>query len=161
MSRGIRRRDLLAAAGLGAAANFPWEMAHSLLYRDPPGFTWREHLVCCGLASLADGAGVAVIFAMGALVFRDPRWTRQQSPARWGFAALLGLAGAIITEWLALRLGWWGYGPAMPRLPGTGLGISPLVQFVVLPLGVLFWALPRWWARHDREGDAREPTSAS
>ena len=52
------------------------------------------------------------------------------------------------TEWLALRLGWWTYSPAMPRVPGTDLGASPLAQFVVLPLGVLFWILPRLW-KHD------------
>lgn len=141
----VRKCDLLAAAGLGAVANLPWEMAHSLLYRDPPGFTWEQHLVCCGLAALVDGAGIAAIFGVGALAFRDPRWTRVRSPARLGAAALLGLGGAVVTEWLALRLGWWGYGPAMPRVPGTDLGISPLVQFVVLPPGVLFWALPHWW----------------
>ena len=141
----IRKNDLLAVTTMGAAANFPWEMAHSLLYRDTAGFTWREHLLCCGLASLADGVGVMAIFGVGAVAFREARWTRRRTPARLGTAALLGLAGAVATEKLALRLDWWAYGPAMPRVPGTDLGISPLVQFIVLPLGVLFWALPRWW----------------
>jgi hypothetical protein len=146
-------RDLLVSAGLGVGVNFPWEMAHSLLYRDPPGFTWGQHLACCGLASLADGLGIAAIFALGALAFGDPRWTRRRTTGRVLFAALLGLAGAAVTEWLALRLGWWGYGPAMPRVPGTNLGVSPLAQFVLLPLLVLFWALPRRWShRGERDG---------
>ena len=147
---GVRRRDVLAAGVLGAAANFPWEMVHSLLYRGWREATWPQHLVCCGLASLADGVGIAAIFLAGAVAFRDPHWTRIVSAARLGLAALLGLGAAVATEWLALRLDWWAYGPAMPRVPGTNLGISPLVQFVVLPLGVLFWALPRWWSRRSR-----------
>jgi hypothetical protein len=151
----IRKRDLLAAAGLGAAANFPWEMAHSLLYRGASGFTWKQHVVCCGLASLADGAAIAAIFAIGALAFRDPQWVRVRTPARLGITALLGFVGAAVTEQLALDLDWWGYGPAMPRVPGTELGISPLAQFVLMPLGVLFVALPRWWDRWDRGDPAR------
>ena len=148
----VRRHDLVTAGLLGAAANFPWEMAHSLLYRDAAQFTWRQHLVCCGLASLADGVGIAAIFAIGAAAFREPRWTRQMTPSRLGTVVLLGIAGAVATEWLALRLDWWAYTPAMPRVPGTNLGISPLVQFIILPLVVLFVALPRWW-RHRSEGN--------
>ena len=135
-------RDLPAAFALGAGVNFPWELAHSLLYRGMSSFTWLQHLVCCGLAALADGAGIAVIFAVGAVVFRDPRWTRCCCPRRLGLVVLLGLVGAVLTERLALSLDWWAYGPAMPRVPGTDLGVSPLVQFAVLPPVVLFWALP-------------------
>jgi hypothetical protein len=142
--------DLLRSFTLGTIANFPWEMAHSFLYRGVPGFTLEQHLVCCGLASVADGVAMAAIFGGGAALFRDPKWTRDLSAARLGVTMLLGLLGAVITEWLALHLGWWGYGPSMPRVPGTELGVSPLVQFVVLPLVVLFWALPRWWSHGHR-----------
>lgn len=147
-----RGGDLFTAFAIGAAANFPWEMAHSLLYRNPRGFGLKEHLICCGVASLADGVGIAAIFAVGAAAFREPRWTRQITPSRLGAATLLGIGGAVVTEWLALRLDWWAYTPAMPRVPGTNLGLSPLVQFIVLPLLVLFGALPRWW-RHRSEGN--------
>lgn len=147
----VRAGDLVTAGLFGAAANFPWEMAHSLLYRGWREATWQQHLACCGLASLADGAGIAAIFGVGALVFRDGRWTRQCSAPRLGLAAALGLTGAVVTEQLALRLDWWAYGPAMPRVPGTRLGVSPLVQFLVLPLGVLFGVLPRWWGHRSQD----------
>ncbi|HZO91681.1 MAG TPA: hypothetical protein VFB38_25390 [Chthonomonadaceae bacterium] len=135
---------------LGIVANFPWEMAHSLLYRGATKWTMGRHLLCGGLAALTDGAGIAVIFGFGIVVFRDARWTRLRSLARLGFTALLGLAGAILNEWLALRLDWWGYGPTMPRVPGANLGITPLIQFMAMPLGVLFWALPLCWHYPER-----------
>ena len=152
----IQTADLVAAAGLGAAVNFPWEMAHSFLYRGGPELSSGQHLLYCGLAALADGAGIAAIFALGAAVFRDSHWPQRRSAARLGAAALMGVGGAVLTEWLALRLGWWSYGPAMPRVPGTDLGVSPLVQFVMLPIAVLFWALPRWWRSdvHHRKPDS-------
>jgi hypothetical protein len=80
---------VLASAVLGALVNFPWEWAHSVLYRGVPSFTWRDHLVCCGLAALADGVGIGVIFGIGAIAFRDPHWTGRPSPARLGLVALL------------------------------------------------------------------------
>jgi hypothetical protein len=145
----VQWKDLLAAFALGSAVNFPWELAHSLLYRGVARFPVMQHLVCCGLAALADGIGIAAIFTTGAVVFRDPYWTRLCTPARVCLVVLLGLAGAVVTEHLALRLDWWGYGPAMPRVPGTNLGITPLVQSMVLPVVVLFLALPRRWKRDE------------
>jgi hypothetical protein len=144
-----RWKDLWIAFMVGAGVNFPWEMAHSFLYRGVRGFTWEQHLVCCGLAALADGAGIALIFATGARCFREARRTQRAGLGPFALTVLLGLVGAVLTEHLALRLGWWAYGPAMPRLPGTELGLSPLVQFVVLPVWVLFWALPRRWKRDE------------
>ena len=134
---------------MGAIVNFPWELAHSLLYRGVPGFTWVQHLVCCGLAALADGIGIALIFWAGAQYFGEARWTRRCGLGQIALVLLLGFIGAVLTEYLALELGWWAYGPAMPRVPGTDLGISPLVQFMLLPIPVLFWALPWWWRRDE------------
>src|SRR5258708_5041040 len=121
--------DLIRSAIFGTVVNFPWEMAHSLLYRGSAGWTLTRHLICCGLASLADGIGIAIIFCFGSFVFRDAQWTRIRSVTRIAFAALLGLTQALIVEWVALRLDWWAYMPMMPRVPGTNLGVSPLVQF--------------------------------
>lgn len=137
-------KNLLPVIVLGALANFPWEMAHSFLYRGVADFTLKQHLECCGLASLVDGAGIALISYAGARVFGEPRWTQRATPTKLLFTGLLGLVGAVLVERAALHLDWWAYGPQMPRLPGTRLGLSPLLQFVLLPLGVLFWALPRW-----------------
>lgn len=147
MSTRPRSSDLFAIVAWGAAANFPWEMAHSLLYRGAENWGWKRHLLCCGLASLADGLDIAAIFGIGVMVFSEWRWTRQLSSIRLGLTGLLGLAGAVAIEQSALRFGWWAYEPAMPRVPGTELGLSPLVPFTIVPLVVLFWVLPRQWSR--------------
>ena len=39
----------------------------------------------------------------------------------------------------------------LKSLPNLFLGAGPLAQFVILPLGVLFWALPRWSFSPKRE----------
>lgn len=119
--------DLLAATAWGVAANFPWEMAHSFLYRGAEGWGWKRHLLSCGLASLADGIGITLIFGIGVVVFNERRWTRCSSMIRSGATGFMGLIGAVAVENLALRLGWWSYESAMPRVFGTELGLSPLV----------------------------------
>ena len=151
-----RWKDLLLAFVLGSVADFPWEMAHSVLYQGMSRLGWVRGTVCCVLASLADGVGIAVIFAAGALLFRDWRWTRHLSAGRVALVVLVGVVIALLTEQTALRLGWWSYGPRMPRVPGTDLGVTPLAQFVLLPPAVLFWALPRWWDRKRRNDEANE-----
>ena len=121
--------------------------AHSLLYNGISEWDWKQHLICCGLASLAEGIGFVLIYGLGILVFHDSRWTQRTTPSRLGLAMLLGLLGAAIMEWLALRWGWWSYAGTMPRLPGTELGISPLLQFAILPVIGLFIVLLWWWRR--------------
>jgi hypothetical protein len=139
--------DLSAATAWGVAANFPWEMAHSFLYRGAESWGWKRHFLCCGLASLTDGIGIALIFGIGVVVLNERRWTRCSSLIRLGATGFVGLIGAVAVEQLALRLGWWSYKPAMPRIFGTELALSPLVQLTLIPLVVLFLVLPRQW-RH-------------
>lgn len=52
--------------------------------------------------------------------------------------------GVVITaaiEWLATRGLWvqsWHHLPAMPPVPGPGIGLAPLLQWVLPPLIVWF-----------------------
>ena len=56
---------------------------------------------------------------------------------------LLGLAYTVFSEWLNVEVrGSWGYASAMPRVPPLGTGLSPLLQWVVVPLVAFTWARP-------------------
>jgi hypothetical protein len=41
---------------------------------------------------------------------------------------------AILSEWLNVKI-WrsWAYTSAMPLLPGTGTGLTPLLQWLIVP----------------------------
>jgi hypothetical protein len=54
---------------------------------------------------------------------------------------LLGVAYTVFSEWqnVAVR-GSWAYAPAMPRLPPLGTGLSPLLEWIVVPLTAFAWA---------------------
>ena len=56
---------------------------------------------------------------------------------------LVGLAYTVFSEWLNVEVrGSWAYAPAMPRVPPLGTGLSPLLQWVVVPLVAFIWARP-------------------
>lgn len=76
------RRNLLPAFAIGAAAI---DQGVSRLRGEPHHrggeYTWRKHLACCGIAALS---------AAGALLFRDPWWTRSPARPRLPVAVLRG-----------------------------------------------------------------------
>ncbi len=54
-----------------------------------------------------------------------------------GAVVLVVAIGVSITaaiEWLATRGHWVGSWNYLPLLPGTGIGLAPLLQWVLLPL---------------------------
>jgi hypothetical protein len=129
------------AAIAGAALNAPWEVAHTSLYA--VGRTGLfDHVVCCGFASLGDAAGVAIIAVTGAAAFRDARWHRHATAVRVVLTMVLGGGVAVVVEYTARAAGIWSYSPAMPRLLGTAVGLSPFAQFVLTPALAIFVGVP-------------------
>src|ERR1700704_231489 len=94
----------------------------------------------CFVASLGDGLLVLLIFAVGASVLRRVDWFER--PGAGGFLVMLaaGLVIALAVEWIAVHVAQrWSYTDQMPRIPGLGLGIVPVVQMLVLPPWVFFF----------------------
>ena len=68
---------------------------------------------------------------------RSRRWI--VAAKGWHLAGLIAIGVSITAaiEWLATRGYWianWSYLPTMPLVPGAGIGLVPLLQWVVLPL---------------------------
>lgn len=80
---------------------------------------------------------------------RDRRWLFGPSAATWSIYLSIGLVLTVVFELLAIGpLGRWRYGAAMPIVPGLGVGLSPLMQWVVIP------PLGLWLARRHIAGAA-------
>jgi hypothetical protein len=64
-------------------------------------------------------------------------------------AIILGIAYTNLSEWLNVQiLRRWSYTPAMPVLPLIGTGLTPLLQWVVVP--ALAFAIIAGWDRRLR-----------
>ncbi len=53
---------------------------------------------------------------------------------------MLGVGYTTFSEWLNANVrGTWAYSPWMPRLPPLGTGLSPLLQWIVVPAAVFLF----------------------
>lgn len=126
------KRFILVVAITAFILNFIWEMAQGPLYQ---GFEydWKP-LSFCALASIADMFSVLILFFAFALVYREVYWIKNMRISRVLMLVTIGSIGAILTELWHTGRGDWYYSDTTPLLPFVAVGVSPVVQFMVLPL---------------------------
>ncbi len=111
--------------------NLIWENAQAPLYAGYAGFV--EHFPICLNATLGDVAMNLIVYAIIALIFRNPYWIETMSWKSLLLAIALGtLLGAGVEQFL-IAIHRWSYAPNMPILPIINLGFTPLVQMALLP----------------------------
>ena len=130
---------LLVFALLTFVFHFSWEILQAPLFaRIPTMSHWQATLVC--LKAAIGDVGIALAgFATAALGDRDGRWFI--APSAGALTAYIG-TGMLITiafEWHAVH--WanrWAYSELMPIIPVVRVGLAPVMQWIVLPVVVLF-----------------------
>ncbi len=135
-----------------AALNLAWEAAHVRLYA-----LWQEaelayiafSVMHCALGDVLIGS-IALLLALIA--------GREGPLARWrwrrtGLLTLVfGVGYTVFSEWMNITiLRSWTYGESMPRLQlgSLEIGVSPLLQWLVVPPAAL------WLARYAVGGQPR------
>jgi fructose-specific phosphotransferase system IIC component len=108
----------------------------------PSAEHWRAILVC-GRATLGDVVIALVGFWAVAASARTRSWVLRPTAGQLtGFVAV-GVLITILMEWLATQvLDRWTYAESMPVIPLLGVGLSPLLQWVVLP-PIVVWFVRR------------------
>lgn len=115
-------------------ANLAWEVAQLPLYtlwsEGSPGEIARAVLHC----TVGDGV-IGAVSLGAALLFAGARDWPARGFGRVALAATtLGVGATVALEWLNVEL-WrnWAYAATMPRLPPLGTGLSPFLQWLLLP----------------------------
>ena len=104
----------------------------------------------CIVPSLGDGVIVLIIFGVGWWVLRRADWFVRPSASAYALMLVTGLIIAILIEWVAVYgMGRWSYTARMPVLPVLGVGLSPVLQMLLLP-PVIFKAAAWWLERRQR-----------
>ena len=114
--------------------NLLWEVAHLPLYTLWTTATRAQQafaIVHCTVGDLLIAA-FALLFAL--LTAGNARWPAERF-TRVAFVTLgAGVAYTIFSEWLNLVVRQsWAYSEAMPVVPLIGVGLSPLLQWLVIP----------------------------
>lgn len=125
----------------GFLLNGNWEWLQTPFY-DDGGVSvntvvwYRFHCTLVDVVILA-GCVLAV-----ALVTRSLAWMARPGRGHLAAVALLGTAYTAVSEQVNVGVNAsWGYSELMPVIPGTSIGVVPLLQWLVLP------PLALWLAR--------------
>tara|TARA_R110002167_G_scaffold56471_3_gene160242 strand:- start:6067 stop:6606 length:540 start_codon:yes stop_codon:yes gene_type:complete len=138
---GEYKRFVFAVAVTSFVLNFIWELAQGPLYE---GFEYDwQHISFCALASIADMLMVLILFFGFALVYRNIYWIMDLDNEKIVPLILIGSVGAIIGEIWHITHGDWSYAEAMPLVPLVEIGLSPLLQFALLPY-IIFSGINRF-----------------
>lgn len=141
--RSLRRYFLFVAC-----ANLVWEVAHLPLYT-----LWREGSAGEIAFAAVHCTGGDLLIATASLVlalllFAERAWPDGSVLPVVAATVVFGVGYTVFSEWLNTQVrGSWAYTDRMPIVPILGTGLSPLAQWLVIPLAGFWWAC-RPAARH-------------
>jgi hypothetical protein len=125
-----------------ALANLVWEFAHMPLYTlwetGSPSEIAFAALHCTGGDIL-----IALASVMLALILSGKAsWPQVDSRRIIVVAVVLGLSYTLFSEWLNIEIRQsWAYRDIMPVVPLVDAGLSPVLQWIIVPLAAFWWAL--------------------
>lgn len=112
--------------------NLVWEITQGFLYQ---GYVYDfQHISFCALASIADVFMVFLLYFGFSLIYRNFYWIQRLTFLKVSLIVIIGGVGAIFAETKHLSAGNWAYADAMPLLPIVDVGLSPVLQFMILPI---------------------------
>ena len=126
------RRTILNMLIIAFVLNWIWELLQGPLYR---GFTFTlPHIAFCTLASVADVTMVVFLYFIFAISRKNPFWIQRVNFIQVIIIMIIGGIGATIAESLHTSAGNWVYSDKMPIIPMVKTGLSPVLQFFLLPV---------------------------
>ncbi|MGK0525825.1 MAG: hypothetical protein ACI92N_003487 [Pseudomonadales bacterium] len=135
--------------GVSFFLHFFWEMAQVPFFVGMAEARHWDVVWLCTRATFGDANIAFGAYTMAACLSRDWFWVAKS----WSRSTLLlyicvGLIVTIVFEYWATGEGQrWSYSERMPELAGTGTGILPLAQWVVLPVLLVYstrWMFLGW-----------------
>ena len=112
--------------------NLAWEMSQAFLFA-PHFSSVTDFIFIHSSAAFTDVALTLLILSPELFLFnrifrKGDEWKRIVLTASFGFLIAVGI------ERYALSTGMWAYGPYMPIIPLFGVGLTPVLQLMVLPV---------------------------
>ncbi|GAC1425583.1 MAG: hypothetical protein NVS1B13_18340 [Flavisolibacter sp.] len=130
------RRLIIIELILAFLLNIVWELGQLPLFK---GADYNiKHIFLCTLASLADAIMVLLIYLGLALAFKAPFWFHRRKWLLIVIAMIIGGTGGILAEIRNLNAGNWSYSDSMPIIPIVNVGLTPVLQFMLLPILIYY-----------------------
>ena len=116
--------------------NYPWEFTQVPLFE---GMAQAPHWIAvktCTRSALADAFIMLIAYWIVAALSRARAWIEAPRGRDIRFMIIVGTTVTLVIEQLALHGLWfgsWRYSSAMPVIPLLGVGLAPIMQWILLP----------------------------
>jgi len=135
----VFKKLILTICSLAFLFNVVWEIAQGPLYE---GFVYDfGHISLCVLASVADMLMVLLLYFVFSIFYKQPYWVNHMTVPKITSLVFIGGIGAILGELRHVAAESWSYTNAMPTLPFIDVGLSPVLQFMILPTLIFMLAV--------------------
>ena len=120
--------------------NLPWEFWQSPFFAGlAEGPHWNG-VVLCTRAALGDAFISLLAYWVVCATVGTRQWVMRPTRVQVALFVGVGLAVTVLLEVFATRVfDRWSYSDAMTVVPGTGIGLVPFVQWLLLPPVVLWF----------------------
>lgn len=131
--------------------NYPWEFIQAPLFEGMAGARHWDAVKTCTRATLGDAVIMLIAYWAVAVFGQRRYWIAAPTRAELLLMIAVGAGITAAIETLVLHGQWltdWSYSTAMPVVPGWGVGLVPLLQWILLPPIAI--ALVRRQLQYDR-----------
>lgn len=129
-------------ATFGFFTSFIWEMLQMPFFDVGSATSWDSTLGCT-LATFGDAGIMVLAYTVVSIVNRNRHWMHRLTSGMIGTYLLSGLGITVIIEKIATSVPtqWgWRYSELMPLVPGTNVGLVPILMWIIIPLITLWFA---------------------
>lgn len=144
-------------AAFALLLNFAWEILQAPLFVGMAEMPHAQVTKACLQATVGDAVIMLLAYGVVSVIVRSRNWILASKGWQLSLFVAIGVSITAGIEWLATRGYWvanWNYLPTMPLVPGTDIGLVPLLQWIVLPL------LTVWFVRRQLPHRAQAATEA-
>ena len=129
--------DLLVLSFLG---HFSWEILQAPLFASLEATDHFVGIAICLKATIGDLAIALAAFWCAAFVGKGRDWVAKTGTLAPAVFFAIGLLATVGLEYFNTEMtGRWAYDGSMPLLPVLGTGLSPILQWVFVPMFVLLY----------------------
>ncbi len=130
------RSYVLKIAGL----NLLWEIVQLPLYTIWKTGSTQDIIVAIIHCTAGDVVIAITALILALMLLGTSNWPKQRRVSVSVFAVIFGLIYTIYSERINITSGAWAYTDLMPIIPWLDVGLSPIVQWIVIP-SFCFWKL--------------------
>jgi len=149
--RRISRIPELSLISWSFFLNFFWEVVQTYFYtmKDMPFNTMLYGWIHC---TFGDVILTMVSFWIVSLISRSRRWLLHLSPPNFIAFIMIGVIATIISERANVHIfKSWAYNELMPLIPWIKVGLTPFLQWVVIPPVAILLVRPHLLLRQELE----------